>query len=175
MILGLAGKGGSGKTLAARYLCDKYDFTELTFAEPLKAGTELLFGLNPEQTNGLLKEKLDERLGVTPREVLQRLGDACRAIWPAVFIAPVLQDLGIIQGPVVVSDLRFANEAQALRRAGAVLAKMVRPGAGVRADRQGHVSECDLDCWGPWDIVLANDGGIEDLYERLDNLMYHWL
>jgi hypothetical protein len=54
---------------------------------------------------------------------------------------------------IAVPDVRFTNEATALRRLGGYLVKVVR--AGRRGD--AHASETDLADWTDWDLVLVNN------------------
>jgi hypothetical protein len=176
MILGLGGQAGSGKSTAADYLVYRYGFKEVTFAAPLKEAAGILYGLNPEQTNGALKEKIDQRIGLAPREIMQRLGDACRDIWPIVFVESLLQKIYLsAERMFVVSDVRFLNEARALWRAGAVMLRLERPGAAARNGVIGHVSEYEVEDWLGWDYRLENGGTREELYQKIDNLMPPWL
>jgi hypothetical protein len=113
-------------------------------------------------------------LSMTVGRLLQVLGTDC-------FRALVGEDVwvdALFRGwaageypPVVVADVRFPNEAAAVRRRGGVIV-LVRRGAGGRADGRaaGHASERALDDEAP-DLVLDNDGTIEDLRRAFD---VHW-
>lgn len=170
MIIGLGGKAGSGKSTAAAYLAGK-GFKEITFADPLKEGAGILFGFNPEQTHGAFKDRLDHRIGKTPREVLQSLGDFTRVIWPEAFITAVRRQLHRAMGPVVISDVRFLNEARALKLLGAVLIRLERQGPGVPVGCDGHASETELDDWPDWDARIANNGDLTALYQHIDRVL----
>ncbi len=50
----------------------------------------------------------------------------------------------------VVSDMRYRNEAQAIRHRGGVLIRIERPGVGPIND---HISEHDLDGWTDWNAT----------------------
>jgi hypothetical protein len=62
---------------------------------------------------------------------------------------------------VVITDVRFANEAAAIRSWGGEIIRIDRPGVGPV---NGHVSEAM-----PFepDEVIENDGTIEDLQDHL--------
>lgn len=165
-IVGLGGKAGSGKSTAAAYLRD-LGYEEIAFADPLKVGAETLFGFNPEQTYGALKEQIDPRLGKSPREVLQRLGDACREIWPDIFVSAIRRKLFGLERLVVVSDVRRLNEARSLKLLGAVLICIERPGAGAVNGVSGHISESELDYWPGWDVRIKNEDSLDDLYHKI--------
>ena len=173
ILLGLSGKSGSGKSSAAAYLEREHGFIPLAFADILKEAAQGILYFSAEQLEGSLKEIPDSRFGKSPRWCLQHLGSACREIWPEVWIWPVcrqiiqLQDWG--EKRLLVSDVRLGNEAKALKRLGAVLWRLERPGiAGAEGGIPGYASETELDFSGGWDLVIANDGSLERLYMALD-------
>ena len=86
MLIGLGGRAGSGKSTAAAYL-RRFGFVEMAFADALKKSAAELFDLHHEQVHGALKEVPAVRIGKTPRQIMQEFGDACRTIWPEVFIS----------------------------------------------------------------------------------------
>jgi len=64
---------------------------------------------------------------------------------------------------VAITDLRFPNEAEAIRGNGGRLIRIDRP----EAPRLDHLSESALDDWAHWDAVITNDGTPEDLVESV--------
>ena len=74
MIIALGGKKGSGKDTLANYLVDKYNFTRYAFGDPVKLVCKELFDLTEDQLHGSLKDTVDKRLGITPREIFQKIG-----------------------------------------------------------------------------------------------------
>lgn len=97
------------------------------------------------------------------REFLQRLGaEAMRnvlgeRVW--IDAVPFERDCDLL----LLTDVRYPNEAEAIREAGGEVWQVFRPGV-TRAN--GHASEHPLP---PTlvDRVVANDGTIADLYERV--------
>jgi len=69
---------------------------------------------------------------------------------------------------LVVTDVRFPNEAQAVADRGGVLIRVRRPGVGPAKDKVGrvHESEVALDGWA-FDHTLINDGSVRDLHLKL--------
>lgn len=74
LLIGLVAPKQSGKDTAADYLCKKYHFKKYNFADPLKEGIGKMFGFSHDQLYGKDKEVVDLFWGVTPREVLQKMG-----------------------------------------------------------------------------------------------------
>jgi hypothetical protein len=66
----------------------------------------------------------------------------------------------------VVTDVRFPNEAEAIRAQGGVVLKVLRPGfdTGIGND---HPSEIEVDrC--AYDYLLRNDRTLPELWGRVD-------
>ena len=181
LLIGLSGKAGSGKSTVADYLTKEHGYHQFAFANALKDVVGLAFGFTREQLyGGGLKEKIDPRWGVSPRWCLQWLGtDVFRDRWPDIWIRHLRQDILDFlaingQRPIVVSDVRFQDEAQALKRMGAVLIRIERPGAGARGLGEAyHASETDLDGWPGFDHVIHNDGSQGDLFALVELVLFN--
>lgn len=184
-VIGIAGYARSGKDTLARHLCE-WGFEQRSFAAPLKA---ILVALDPLVcfTAGVAGGRpLDDPVFVYDRlsrlvdaigwdeakkfdevrSLLQRLGtEGGRAhlgenVWvDALFDAPS-------SGRLVVSDVRYPNEASAIRARGGLVVRVDRP--GVRAVN-GHLSERALDDF-DFDLVVTNDGTVEDLKRAADDI-----
>lgn len=63
----------------------------------------------------------------------------------------------------VITDVRFPNEAQAIKDKGGILIRLNR-GLG---DTGNHASETALDNYDGFDVVIANNGTIDDLIKKL--------
>lgn len=113
------------------------------------------------------------------RQFLQRLGtDAVRNIlgdstWTDLAMLRAYDALGLppngvgsrhgaVCSGVAISDVRFKNEALAIKSAGGIVVKMQRPGVEPLGD---HISEHDLDGWA-FDYVIENDEDLDDLEDR---------
>lgn len=175
MLIGLNSPApASGKTEVARVLQEDYGFKVVRFAGPLKAMTsELLKAagiLNKEVRDryiyGDLKEDPIPTLGGrSSRYIQQRLGTEfgrdliSPTLWVdlAMHYAHALRCSGY---PVVIDDLRFVNEYDAIRAAGGKTMRIIRP--GVTRPAEAHASEGALDGH-PFDHVLHNDGPLSAL------------
>lgn len=123
MIIGLVGPRGSGKSTVASHLSKAHGFVEVAFATPLKDGLAALFDVDrrlfddPE-----LKDAAHADLaGRTPRAVMQHVGtDVVRRTYGEDFFVERMRRRldGLGASRVVVSDVRFPNEAALIRRLG---------------------------------------------------------
>jgi len=173
-IVGIAGKAGSGKDVIAEYLVDVFGYHRRAWADSLKDAAGAIFGLTREQMYGGEKEVVDRYWGHSPRYILQKLGTEClrqgygKDVWIRSFYRHISQQ------PMswfwVVPDVRFENEARAIREWGGRLWRVDRPGVG-EVGMAGHASEHDLDNWVEWDQVLVNDGTVLELLERVEALI----
>lgn len=155
-IIGLAGVAGSGKSTAATILVETFGFVRLRFAGPIKAMMKCL-GLSDAEVDGHLKESPCKILGgKTPRHAMQTLGTEwgrqmiSDSLWLDIVKAGIAS---IDPGSVVIDDVRFDNEACAIRDVGGILIRIARP--EVMVPRQIHPSETASF---PVDHVIINNG-----------------
>lgn len=100
----------------------------------------------------------------TYRSLLQGMGDYLRSKNPNIFIESILVgDTSYL----LISDCRFPNEANAIRKRGGIVIKVVRP--DVKAE-DSHQSETRIDEIVP-DYTLYNDTTLENLVAKVDVLV----
>jgi hypothetical protein len=169
MIIGFAGKATSGKDTAGTYFIDNYQFLHYYFAKPLKEGAKIMFGLTDEQV--LNKEKIIEPWGKSPRQIYQLLGtEVGRGIDTNVWVKNAQMFIKNACGrSVVITDVRFSNEALWIREQGGVVVYIERDQPTI--EEFGHSSENGL-VDDDIDIYIDNDGTIEDLHNKLGELVH---
>jgi hypothetical protein len=157
-LIGLVGKKQAGKDSFASILVEKYGYTRLAFADPVKEVCRHLFDFNEQQLNGDAKEVVDARWCVTPRETFQMMGTD--------FVRNHLNEdhfLKLLDGkrrrlstPIVISDVRFPNEAAYVLKQGGILVKIDRN----IIHEDAHVSEAvdTIRC----DYTIENNGNLEE-------------
>jgi hypothetical protein len=141
MIIGIAGFQGSGKDTIADYLQNVYGFKRDSFAATLKDAVAAVFGWDRELLEGRTTESRTWRETVdawwsnrlnmpdlTPRLVLQKWGtEVARKSWhDDTWIASLENKLNQAHNDIVITDVRFPNEIQAVRNAGGVVIRVVR-------------------------------------------------
>jgi hypothetical protein len=178
LIIGLAGYARSGKNEAAEALI-QHGWRQAAFADKLK---DFLYALDPlipgfYGAGNLRLSKLIDQAGwdyakttyPEVRALLQRAGtDAGRRVLGAnVWVDALFRDHTDAPA-LVLTDVRFPNEAQAVADRGGVMIQIERPRVGPAKDRLGrvHESEVALDDWS-FDHVLKNDGSVRDLHLKL--------
>jgi hypothetical protein len=105
---------------------------------------------------------------LSPREALQLLGtEVARQIHPDTWTRHLLRRIAACSADVVaVPDVRFPNEADALRAAGGRVWFVVRPVGGLAGAAAVHASETSLRGY-RFDATIDNGGTLEDLAERV--------
>lgn len=169
-LIALTGYAGSGKTTAAKHLVEAHGFTLVKFAGPLKAMMRAL-GLGNREIEGDLKEVPSAILGgKTPRHAMQTLGSEWGRnlihsnIWvnAAMEMACDVIDHG---GRVVIDDLRFGNEVDAVRSHGGIIIRIDRPGIGPV---NNHESESNPI---PYDFLIKNSVGVTHLRLSINHVL----
>ncbi|AYA36023.1 hypothetical protein D3Y59_02495 [Hymenobacter oligotrophus] len=176
-LIGLAGKRGSGKNTVAelvRAMQPERNWQILAFGDGIKAVSAALASepTQPYYTQEGKAELLPV-FGLTRGELLQQVGGALRTWRPQVWIEALLAALPADK-PVVVADLRFPDEAEAIRSRGGVVWRvegdpLQQRGDGTRDDN--HPSETALDNYTHYDAVLRNAGSLQDLQAQVQRLL----
>jgi hypothetical protein len=68
----------------------------------------------------------------------------------------------------IITDTRFPNEAEAIKKAGGIVIRINRPGV---QPINPHPSETSLDDWS-FDAVINNDGDVSDIVHKVGLLLY---
>jgi hypothetical protein len=173
-IVGISGKLGSGKGSVTKILKKiNSKFIERFFAEKLKKFTADLVGVDYELTltqEG--KNTFIETFNMTLGEILQIIGtDALRNnfdknVW-AKSIFTTLKD----DGYYILSDLRFENECEYIKKNKGILLRINRPVNPIgenSARNLEHSSETQLDNYEHFDYIIENNGTYEELIKKVE-------
>lgn len=185
-VIGLAGAAGAGKSTVALRLKSEWGAHRVPFAGALK---EMLQVLLERQGCGLatairmvagdLKEVPTDLLGgASPRHAMQTLGTEWgRALAPDFWVGVWRRSIertaleASADGEtilVVADDVRFPEEAAAIRALGGLVVRIDRPGAGLAGAAGAHPSET-TDIGNP-DQVIVNDRDLVALIAAADDL-----
>jgi hypothetical protein len=164
ILIGITGSARAGKDSFGSHFV-KYGFKRTAFANALKTATAYI--ANEDSTlyfGDDTKEEYTEALQTTRRMALQKVGSAVRnSLGPDTWVRRVIRAWDA-QGnpPTVVTDVRYPNEARAIRERGGLIVRITRPGAGLTGEAATHESENGL----PDDLVdveIVNDGTLSEL------------
>lgn len=175
-LIGLSGAIGAGKSAVGRHLFDSYGYKEVTFKKEFVI--KILSSLGIEWGHQdyemyinifydrELKDKPNELLnGKTPRQVMFSFSDWARSIDPYVFIKPVEQKIQKfiyqLEGRLVISDIKFDNEAEMIKRHGGLIWHIERKNNPFSVKTE-HESEHGIDDK-YIDRIIWNDGDMDQL------------
>ncbi|HVE24374.1 MAG TPA: hypothetical protein VNC22_03175 [Sporichthya sp.] len=183
-LIGLIGKKRVGKDTAAKFLIEDHGFVRYAFADPLKA---TMLDLNPYLPPTAYPGNLSPSGPTRFRDLVEAVGeDAAKALspevrrlWqahgvamrervdPDIWLRATMERVAAEDRPVVITDVRFPNEAAAIQAAGGRLVRVTRASA---PNDDSHLSETALDAW-LCDAVIANDGSVEALRSSVWHLV----
>lgn len=170
-IIGLSGYAQSGKDTVAKTLIEEYGYKRIGFADPIR---EFVLKINPILYDGRRLGEWVKEFGweitkaqTEARRLLQETGMVAREMFGEDFwVSLALSDINY-SDKVVITDVRFTNEAHMIKMLGGKVWRIVRPGVGPV---NSHVSESDMDSY-EVDNVILNDSSLEDLQDRVRKLL----
>ena len=176
IVIGFVGTKGVGKDTAADVLVTKHGFVRRKFAQPIKDVCSMLFQVPESHFEGPEKERLVEKHGMSPRQMMQMVGtDMFRHMVHADFWLHHFEDWCThqpVDTRVVVTDLRFQNEIDAVKRLGGMVVRIVRShGTGRHLAKDNHVTETGIAHLKGVDAHLNNDEDIPALWLKVQDLV----
>lgn len=174
-VLGLSGWARSGKDTVADYLVEHEGYTKVSFAQTIR---DALVALDPEikvqgtvcnlkQVEVMGWEALKD-LSPSIRPLLQRMGTE---VGRQMFGEDFWVDAAINRIPdgskVVFADVRYPNEAKAIKVLGGEVWRIERPGIGPAND---HESEHALNDY-EFDRLLTNAFDVSSIYAKVQEIV----
>lgn len=159
-----------GKDTSAAYLANKlnemqkqtsmrYETSVLSFAEPLY---NILH--HAQRVCGFEIGK--------DRKFLQWVGtDWARSIKSDVWVNLLVERIGrLSRRDIIVTDVRFVDEFEALKKLGFVMVRLIRTEKSEQvAIHASETSAANADL--PWDHIIDNNGSLEKLHSQLDQFI----
>ncbi len=186
MIIGFTGRARHGKSTASLYLHDRYGFRIASFAEPLKRLCYEGLLVNPppdvcapdrciqpwDSDRDYWYERLWNDRSAFSRWLLQFIGtEIGRALNPNLWVDRAIAALDTVNHSYAFADVRFQNEADAIRANDGIVVHVIRAERGeVYNDAHAgttHSSEKPLAA----DYVIYAEG-VNALYALLDDFMH---
>lgn len=166
-IIGITGPKRHGKDTCARYFRAEYGYRHTAFADPLKRACAEAFGINLSNfTDDELKDgPCPAYPQFTNRYILQHVGtELFRNFIDTIWVDTTMRKAA--GTATVISDVRFQNEAEAIRAHGGFIIRVYDP---RKPHVDMHASERDimnLDV----DYDVTNAGTLAELYNALDRI-----
>src|SRR5215831_5235859 len=183
MLIGLTGMKHSGKDTVAAYLVKEHGFERRAFADPLKKSVAGLFDIpfhlvDKYKNDDNVVVSIDngtERHDMTFRHFLQRYGTEAHRDVPEMGLDFWVELLMPVRGyyaerNIVISDVRFDNEAKRITLLDGINVEISRPGL---SSQDQHRSEAGLN---PdlVDYTIFNNGSLDDLNSGVEVMIEHF-
>ena len=178
-LIGLTGQAGVGKDTVAERLCDVHHFAAESFAAPIKSMLEALLSDHNIDHAHLYERALKESpipiINASPRRLMQLLGTEWgRSIDPDLWVRLAAQRVGLHNLPhsspvhdrLVMTDVRFANEAAWIRSHGGRIVRISRPGTPSVAHHSSETQPIRAD------YTIDNSGTVPELMRAIDRMLY---
>jgi hypothetical protein len=171
-LIGLSGYAQSGKDTVASILVRDFGYERIAFADPIK---DLLYLINPTIDRVALQYIVDNngweaaKQHAEVRQMLQDLGVGAKELFGSNFWIDIALAKAKQEHKVVITDVRFKNEAQMITVSGGELWRIERPFTGPVND---HVSELELEKH-PFDRRVYNNSGLKGLENSVKDILRH--
>ena len=176
-LIAFAGISGTGKDTCADYLVSKHEYTKFSFASLLKALCQVMFGHKGVQGEDYYNDNRDARKDVlwtdlqdkeaTPVDVWVAVGTKMREVHEDVWLDVLTSRMAYdIETSFAIADCRHPNELKRIQELGGkvyyIKNSEVVPNPKATMDHLITEDMCDS--------VIVNEGTLEELYAKLDEL-----
>lgn len=168
-VIGIAGLARTGKDTLANFLLAQYGGYKYAFAEPIRRMLAAGFNINLDHPYWAKhKENVIPVLDKSPRQLMQTLGTEWgrQLVHPDVWIVMATQTLRNRGPGMIVSDLRFENEAAWVRKNNGLVLHLMRgnvPAVSEHSSENGLIVQ-------PQDKMIDNNAGLEELQDKVTKL-----
>lgn len=165
-VIGVAGKARSGKDTVTEFILAAIGGYQYSFVEPIRRMLNAGFGIDMHDPYWQKhKEDPIPILGKSPRQLMQTLGTEWgrELVHENVWLILAMQTLQKRGPGMVISDIRFENEAAWVRSVGGSVLHLERPNAqqvNPHASEAGIIRHHD-------DLVIVNNGTLEELQAKV--------
>lgn len=159
-LIGIAGKARVGKDTTANFICKEFWYERYAFADPIKAALGALGFPREIYDTDEMKERVIPEFGVSYRKMAQTLGTEWgrglhQNFW-LLLAKRKWESLHEFCPGLVITDVRFENEAQWIREAGGTVFHVVGPArAWTQEGTSKHASEAGIERL-PDDVIISN-------------------
>lgn len=182
MIIGFTGKKRSGKSTASEYVMQLTGGTRINFKDAL---VEEITNLFPDLLNAIIDtmdvvaydgvkqwdvKRLFEEKPPLVRRLMQNYGtNVCRGDDSFYWVKRWKEKVAETTGVIIVDDVRFLNEARAVRDAGGIIIRIEREGL---ESEDTHQSEVEMDYIEDNFCISVKTGDFNTLYQELNKIIY---
>jgi hypothetical protein len=181
MIIGITGERQTGKNTLANYIqysnnliSTRRHIIEIkSFAAKLKSLCQEMFPLIKNmdyyEYNPIDKEIEIPKYKMSPRDIWIKVGQELRTINPDVFVEYLINNITNFDRHYIISDVRFQNEIDHLKKANAVIIKLNRNNGLKKIKSEKQIKNFKVD------IEFDNNGSVNELLILADAIVKNYL
>lgn len=158
-LIGLVGRARSGKDTVAGLI----GLPILKLAKPVKNAVRALYGWTDLHIEGTLKDTVDPKFNITPREAMIHITDTMKKRHGIDFFSNRFMDEWDGTSGII-TDVRYQVDAEILRNRGAIIIRVDRPGCSFHPNEDG-LENIRVD------YTIRNDGTISDLIHHIHEFL----
>ncbi len=162
----VAGKSGSGKGEIARFIKEFYIYKLEECA--ITSYSKYIKNFAKDLTDW------DGQDNTKPRDFMQKIGDEIRAMDPRYFTSNMIKDITIMEkyaNNIVIADVRMPEEIEEIRNnfdnVYAIYVENQFAPSKLTVEQQAHITEIALENYTDFDYVIANDGSLDNLKDKI--------
>lgn len=181
-IIAICGAKRSGKDTIANILSEYYGYKHIKIAQKLKDICKILFSFTDDQLETDIKENIDHRWNITPRQAMQFIGTEImqyqiQHLLPNVdrnfWMHSVIKEIDANPNTkYVISDMRFLHEAQMLKDKDPTTLFIKINRNMKKNETDPHVSELEFNAIKE-DLLIKNDNTIDILVNQIESFFGH--
>lgn len=176
-LIAIHGFKQSGKDTVADYISQEYGFVKKAFATKVKQAINVIYDVPLELLNGsdedkntltdvrwdsfvgIERDEKQDEIFLSVRELMQIFAtEMCRDKQPNIWFEVAFKNVG----KIVVSDLRFNNEAEFIKQhKGFVIGVRRQSAVGGNHQSESGIDSSYVDVW------IDNDSNLEELYANV--------
>lgn len=171
-LIAFTGLAGSGKTTASNYLLTKLGGERINFKSGLIKEMKEIFPDFLKKEAEIYNCTIDELFNTKPgafRQFMQNYGTELRRAADSEYWVKKWEELVIAStsDTIIVDDLRFLNEGQAIRNNHGIVIRIIKKG---QENIMLHQSETEMNDILHDYIIEVEPGNVEELYRQLDDI-----
>jgi len=175
--IAICGKANSGKNTLSKIIksCLKDEkITEIAFADEIKKIAKIMFPQIPNKflygSSLMRKESIKDAVyngnPLTIRQLLINIGNSSRDYNPDIWVNLVDNKIKKINNSIIITDLRFQNEFEFLKKNNFTTIKIIRDKALDIKDK----SELEQDLF-TCDHTIINNSSLEELKDKIKKIL----
>ena len=162
----VAGKSGSGKGEIAKFIKEYYIYKLEECA--ITSYSKYIKNFAKDLTDW------DGQDNTKPRDFMQKIGDEIRKMDSRYFTSNMIKDIIIMEkyvNNIVIADVRMPEEIDEIRdnfdNVYAIYVENQFAPSKLTLEQQSHITETALEGYSDFDYVIANDGSLNNLKDKI--------